>query len=278
MILEIDRTYEAIKNQLSTPDLETIRMSPRCRLENGIARMDAEGIHYRDLNNQLRKFSQADIKRFELRNVYGQRYIGTSLKGNFEIAIWGTPGNDLGAFMDGPRIHVYGNSQDGCGNTMNSGEIVVHGSVGDIPGYAMRGGRLFIKGSVGYRAGIHMKEYGDQRPSIVIGGTAGDFLAEYMAGGVIVLLGLNLEKDKIHRSLNVGTGMHGGKLYVHGEIAGLGKEAVVGELGGEDFQILHPLIRNFSRHFGYDQKELLDLEFFKVSPSSERPYKRLYAY
>ena len=37
----------------------------------------------------------------------------------------GTPGNDLGSFMDGPKITVRGNAQDGCGNTMNNGIIVI---------------------------------------------------------------------------------------------------------------------------------------------------------
>ena len=47
----------------------------------------------------------------------------------------------------------------------------------------MRGGKIFVKDYVGYRVGIHMKEYQHKVPQIVIGETAGDFLAEYMAGG-----------------------------------------------------------------------------------------------
>lgn len=276
--MELDQAYEAIKHSLEMQYPDKSCVPPRCRLDGGTVKIDTEGLHYRNLNSHIRNLVKTDVRRIELYNVCGQRYIGTSLKGNFEVIIRGTPGNDLGAFMNGPRIHVYGNAQDGCGNTMNSGEIVIHGSAGDIPGYAMRGGRLFIKGSVGYRAGIHMKEYGDQRPSMVIGGTAGDFLAEYMAGGVIVLLGLNLQREKIHRSLYVGTGMHGGKLYVHGEIADLGKEAVAGELTSEDFEILRPLLVDFCRHFDYDKRDILDLEFSKISPNSDRPYKGLYAY
>mgnify|MGYP002508793462 CR=1 FL=1 len=58
------------------------------------------------------------------------------------------------------------------------------------PGYAMRGGKIFVKGNAGYRAGIHMKAYEEKKPVMVIGGTAGSFLGEYQAGGVIVVLGL----------------------------------------------------------------------------------------
>ncbi len=81
------------------------------------------------------------------------------------IDMYGTPGNDLGAFMNGPKVTVYGNAQDGCGNTMNEGEIVIHGHAGDVTGHSMRGGRIFVKDYVGYRVGIHMKEYQKKIPN-----------------------------------------------------------------------------------------------------------------
>jgi len=83
------------------------------------------------------------IKKIRLYNVYGQRYIGTNLRSKINLEVHGTPGNDLGVFMDGPEIIVYGNVQDCCGNTMNDGYIVVHGRAGDITGYSMRGGKIF---------------------------------------------------------------------------------------------------------------------------------------
>jgi glutamate synthase domain-containing protein 3 len=67
-------------------------------------------------------------------------------------------------------------------------EIIVHGYAGDIVGLSARGGRIFIREDINYRAGIHMKEYQDKKPEIVIGGTAHDFVGEYMAGGILVLL------------------------------------------------------------------------------------------
>ena len=131
-------------------------------------------------------------RKLEIHNVSGQRYIGTGIRLPVEIDIFGVAGNDLGAFLDGPSIRVHGHAQDGCGNTMNSGEIIIHGHAGDVVGLSSRGGKIFIRDSVGYRAGIHMKEYQDKKPVLVIGGAAQDFLGEYMAGGIIILLGLNL--------------------------------------------------------------------------------------
>ena len=63
-----------------------------------------------------------------------------------------------------------------------------------------------------------MKEYQNKKPVVVIGGTAQDFLGEYMAGGILILLGLNLRKKKHHKTKFVGTGMHGGVIYLRGNI------------------------------------------------------------
>ena len=49
------------------------------------------------------------------------------------------------------------------------------------------------RGNAGYRVGIHMKAYEDHRPVIVIGGKAGDYLGEYQAGGVLIVLGIGAE-------------------------------------------------------------------------------------
>jgi glutamate synthase domain-containing protein 3 len=270
--------FDSIENLLTSPEFSKIHENTKCQITDHAAKIDVSGLHYRDLNETLKTLVKAKIKRLSLNNVHGQRYIGTSLKGKIEITIDGTAGNDLGAFMDGPEIHVYGNAQDGCGNTANNGEIVVHGSTGDITGYAMRGGRLFIKGSVGYRAGIHMKEHGENHPIMVIGETAGDFLGEYMAGGTIVLLGLNLEKNQSHRSLHIGTGMHSGTIYVHGKITGLGKEASIQKLDEQDRLFLKLLLSDFCKYFKYDKSRISELDFYKIIPNSERPYGRLYAY
>jgi glutamate synthase domain-containing protein 3 len=243
-------------------------------------KIDAAGIYYRELNAHLRELVAAGAKKIEIHNVHGQRYIGTDLGGPVEIEIYGTPGNDLGAFMNGPRITVHGNGQDGCGNTMNEGEITVHGHAGDTVGLSARGGRIFIREDVGYRAGIHMKEYKDKKPVIVIGGTAQDFVGEYMAGGVLVLLGLTLGDGLKHRARYIGTGMHGGVIYLRGSVENyqLGKEVGVAKLEEADLAVLRGLTGEFAARFGYNADGLLDDKFVKLYPRYLRPYGRLYAY
>ncbi len=247
---------------------------------NSKIKLDANGIFYRELNARLREMVSNGAKQIELRNVYGQRYIGTDLDKPVTIEIYGVPGNDLGAFMDGPKIIVHGNAQDGVGNTMNNGEIVVHGRAGDIIGLSARGGKIFIKEDVGYRAGIHMKEYQDKKPALVIGGTAQDFLGEYMAGGILIVLGLNLKEGEHHKANFIGTGMHGGVLYLRGKVNDfqLGREVGVAELNEEDRSHLKRLVTEFAEHFGYDSKTILKDKFVKLFPRWLRPYGRLYAY
>ena len=245
-----------------------------------IVTIDAKGVFYRELNTKLRQVVLNGNQKIELRNVYGQRYIGTDLDKPVEIEIFGTPGNDLGAFMDSPRIIVHGNAQDGCGNTMNNGEIIIHGHAGDILGLSARGGKIFVREDVGYRAGIHMKEYQEKKPMIVIGGTAQDFLGEYMAGGIMVLLGLNFKEEERHKANFIGTGMHGGVIYMRGEVQEfqLGREIGVAELDKDDHLILKKLVGEFASYFNYNAQEILKHKFTKLFPLYLRPYGRLYAY
>ena len=240
--------------------------------------IDCAGVYYRDLNQKLRELVDSGVGSIELRNVQGQRYIGTDLDRPVQIDIHGTPGNDLAAFMDGPRIIVHGNAQDGCGNTMNNGEIVIHGHAGDLLGLSARGGRIFVRDGVGYRAGIHMKEYKDKKPVLVIGGSAQDFLGEYMAGGVLVVLGLDLKPGEMYRTNFLATGMHGGVIYLRGKVEGyqLGKEVGVAELDEADRATLGQLVAEYCNLFSRDASQILSQAFIKLFPRFLRPYGRLY--
>ena len=255
-------------------------MDKNIKEKGQVVKIDASGLFYRQLNAHLKELVANNVGKVELRNVYGQRYIGTDLNKPVDIEIFGVPGNDLGAFMNGPRITVYGNAQDGCGNTMNDGKIIVHGHAGDIIGLSARGGKIFVRDGVGYRAGIHMKEYQDKKPVLVIGGSAQDFLGEYMAGGILILLGLNLAKGEHLKANFIGTGMHGGVIYLKGSVKDyqLGREVGVTELEEKDHQILREFVGEFASYFDYDAEEILKHKFTKLFPRWLRPYGRLYAY
>lgn len=241
--------------------------------------IDAKNLHYRDLNDQIHQALGHGAKEILLRNVNGQRYIGNGIRGNLKISIEGVPGNDLAAFMDGPSIVVNSNAQDAVGNTMNSGKVVIHGHAGDVLGYGMRGGKLFIQGDVGYRVGIHMKAFKKHIPVIIIGGTARDFLGEYQAGGVIILLGLDRD-GKPFVGNYIGTGMHGGVIYIRGEVDPfqLGKEVSISPIDEMDEKRLRLYLKEYCGEFGLSIDEVMRDQFIKLLPTHLRPYGKIYAY
>lgn len=247
--------------------------------------IDAGGVHYRRLNELIREAAVAGASQIVLQNVCGQRYIcGGLVDPTLTVEIYGVAGNDLGVFMDGPTIVCHDDVQDGAANTMNSGLIVVERDAGDVLGYGMRGGRLYVRGRVGYRVGIHMKEFEDKRPAIVIGGRAGRFLGEYMAGGTICVLGLDVPLDEPVVGNYCGTGMHGGAMYIRQPIDeySVGKEVGFADLSDEDGRWMTELVTDFCRRLSLDSQPLLEAiaagEFVKLYPYSKRPYGNLYSY
>ena len=234
--------------------------------------IDAAGLDFIELNEMIRG-SDGDLK---IKGCLGQRFIGAG-QGGRSLLIEGVPGNALGAYLNGGRIEVFGNAQDAAGDTMNSGEIAVHGSIGDTAGYAMRGGTIYVQGNAGYRAGIHMKEYKEHVPVIVIGGRAGSFLGEYQAGGVIIVLGLHTDCRPIVSNFPC-TGMHGGKLFLRSDCKGLlfPDQARVRRAEADDMAEIDPYLKRFCKLFGQDYKELAAAEFTVVTPNSANPYRQLY--
>lgn len=237
----------------------------------------AGDIHYNELNERIKALA-AEPGEIVVREVYGQRYIGCGLKTHTKLTVHGTLGNDSACYMDGATLEVFGNAQDGIANTMNDGKLIVHGNCGDIMGYAMRGGEVFIQGYVGYRSGIHMKEYMDKVPLIVVGTKGGDFLGEYMAGGRIVVLGLGLAEGELSAGKFFGTGMHGGRMFIRGKVneALMGREISQAPLDAEDEAFLQDVIERYGEYFGRDMSDVKLGNFGKYQPRSKRPYGNMY--
>lgn len=242
--------------------------------------IDAQGVYYKQLNERVRELSDEGAVEIVLNGVNGQRYIGDGLQSQVRIVINGVPGNDLAVFMDGPTVVVNDNAQDGVGNTMNRGKVIINGNAGDVIGYGMRGGKVFVSGNIGYRVGIHMKSFKEQVPVIVAGGHAGDFFGEYMAGGILILLGMGSEDDGPVVGSYVGTGMHGGTIYLRGKFdeRQLGSEVRPFELEDSDRETLTSLLAEFSADTGKDISKVDIEEFTKLQPFSHRPYGNLYVY
>lgn len=242
--------------------------------------IDAKGVYYKDLNDQIRKAIKNGEKEISVRNVNGQRYIGAGLKGEeATIEVEGVPGNDLAAFMDGPKINVNTNAQDAVGNTMNSGKVIIHGDARDLIGHSMRGGSIYVKGGAGYRTGIHMKAYKDSLPVVIIGGSVRDFLGEYMAGGILAVLGMGKKKSEVVGNY-VGTGMHGGEIYIRGSVEDhqLGKEVGSQDPSDEEFERFRTSLNDYKEALDIDVDFDIKEEFVRLVPKSNRPYGKIYTY
>lgn len=229
-------------------------------------------LDHQAINDSLRD-AQEDCT---LINCCGQRFIAAGMSDK-NITISGVPGNALGAYLNGASITVNANAQDAVGDTMNEGKIVIHGNIGDAVGYAMRGGRIFVRGNAGYRAGIHMKQYKDKVPVLVIGGRTGSFLGEYQAGGVIVVLGLHTDGKKIVHNFPC-TGMHGGKLFLRGKCDDIEfpSQVTARPAGSADLAEIQEYVAEFCKEFDCSSQEIMNSPFTVVTPDSKNPYKQMY--
>ncbi|MEM0375767.1 MAG: glutamate synthase [Nitrososphaerota archaeon] len=181
--------------------------------------IDASELGYQQINRLLRELSQRGVSDVSLLNVRGQRYIGVGVEGHIRVRIYGTPGNCLANLNDSIDFEVFGSVQDDVGDVMHGGSVVVHGDARDVLGQALQGGEILVKGNAGNRCGIQMREYEGRRPYLVVGGRVDDYLGEYMAGGVIVVLGLGYEGSDVPVvGRFAGTGMVGGRIYVRGTV------------------------------------------------------------
>ena len=233
--------------------------------------ISAGELNFKELNRQVRA-AEGNVR---ICDCFGQRFIGCAMRGK-RLTIDGTPGNALGAYLDGGVIEVIGNAQDAVGDTMNDGKIIVHGGAGDALGYAMRGGSIFIRDGAGYRTGIHMKEYKEKKPAIIIGGRVGSFLGEYLAGGLIVVLGIGSADVPVGNF--TGTGMHGGKIFIRtdGDLKDLPRQVSAEVAGEDDLREIEPYISEFAGYFKTDAARLLKSRYYVLRPNAKNPYKQLY--
>ena len=241
-------------------------------------KIDAMGLHYKEVNQAIHEALESGKKNIILEHVRGQRYLGNGLGEGVSLTINGVPGNDMASFMNGAVIKVNGNAQDAVGNTMNGGKVLIHGVAGDIVGYGMRGGRIFLAGDVGYRTGIHMKAYLDRFPLVVVGGTAQDYLGEYMAGGVLVVLNLQNKPSAVGNF--VGTGMHGGSIFIRGKVEEyqVGAEVGFAQPDEKEWTYLQEVFADYFKDMKMKARKFKQEDFLKLFPKSARPYGNLYSY
>ena len=189
----------------------------------GFPRVDSTGKEFKELNQAIADSYSRNAPGLVIENCKGQRYLGIGISTRsdgrpepFRVVLTGFPGNCLANLNDGATFEVFGNAADDLADTMHAGTVIVHGNCRDVLGQALQGGKIFVRGTVGNRAAIQMREYAKERPFVLIGETADDYLGEYMAGGVVMVL--NLANSERPARNYVGTGMVGGRIYIRGRV------------------------------------------------------------
>ena len=116
---------------------------------------------------------------------------------------------------------------------------------------------------------------------MVCGGKARDFFGEYMAGGLLVLLGMNSQFEgplvgrlprhrhaRRRRSTCAARSSRGSAARSVGIFAA----------DEEDMAELTPVLEDYCEALGMDLDEVLSVPFTKLVPVSHRPYGKLYTY
>lgn len=232
---------------------------------------------FRELNAEIRSVLETE-NTLRIEDVNGQRYMGAALDAGKRLEIHGTPGNDMAAYLNGGTLEVFGNGQEAIGNTMGGGSVTVHGHVGDTLGYAMRDGEIFVEKRAGSRAGIHMKEFEHMQPVVVIGGIVGAFLGEYMAGGTLIVLGLENAYNQPVVGAHCATGMHGGRIFIRGAfpLENVSAHISVLDLNEQDRADLERHVHTYCERFCKSFQEIMNADFKKLVPTTSRPYANLY--
>jgi len=140
---------------------------------------------------------------FIVYKITGQRYLGAGFGPNthdLELHLYGNPGQDIGNSMMGGAVHVHADAQNDMAKIIHSGTVVVHGLAGNTGVYGAKGGELFVRDSVGTRWVINsVSSPAGAGLKVVIVGSAMEYLAESLMGGMVLMLGLEWDEVGVLR-------------------------------------------------------------------------------
>jgi NADPH-dependent glutamate synthase beta subunit-like oxidoreductase/glutamate synthase domain-containing protein 3/ferredoxin len=138
------------------------------------------------------------------------------------VQVTGSPGQRTGSMgSPGTTIEIHGPASDDIGWLNAGAEIVVHGYATNGACNAMAQGKVWVAGNIGSR-GMTMTKYNPRfaHPELWVLGSAGDYFAEFMAGGVAVICGHEPQDPHNVLGYRPCVGMVGGKIFFRGPIHG----------------------------------------------------------
>ena len=169
------------------------------------------------------------------------------------LTITGSSGQRTGSMgFPGTFIDITGPASDDIGWLNAGAEITVHGNASNGAANAMAQGKIFVDGSIGAR-GMTMTKRNPRfdPPELWIKGSTGDYFAEFMAGGIAVVCGINPQDPTNIFGYRPCVGMVGGKIFFRGPIKGFSEtDAKLVFISDEEWDWLQTNIQIFADRIG----------------------------
>lgn len=183
--------------------------------------LDVVDMTSNEINKSLKGLMNEGYGSIVIRNPGAKHSIAVGILNRLNLIIDGSLGYFGCGLIDGPNVRISGRVGWSFGENMMAGTVLIEKNAGSTFGAAIRGGDLVCKGSVGSRTGIDMKG-----GTIIVGGDTGAFSGFMMQRGRMIVCG--------NAGKNLGDSMYDGTIYIGGEIADLGVDAVPAELSDLD--------------------------------------------
>ena len=183
-----------------------------------IEEVDLATTPIRELNQRLHDAERGLA--LEDRQPRGAHAVAVGLDAELEVEIDGHVGYYCAGMNKLATVRVEGNAGVGVAENIMSGQVIVAGDTSQSAGATGRGGLLVVKGSASARCGISMKGV-----DIVVHGSIGHVGAFMAQKGTLVVCG--------DAGDDLGDSIYEARVYVRGEVAGLGADCIEKEMGDE---------------------------------------------
>ncbi len=183
----------------------------------------------REINRLLREAIASGHESIQVLEPEARHNLGVALLRPVRVVFDGSVGYYCAGMMDGGHVKVHGSAGWGAGESMMNGTLVIDGNAGSGVAASIRGGTVVVRGDAAARAGVSMKG-----GALLIGGNCGYMAGFMMQKGRIVICGD--AGDALADS------MYEGVVFVGGQIAALGNDAVIEEPSAEDRAWLNELL------------------------------------
>jgi glutamate synthase domain-containing protein 3 len=184
----------------------------------------------RELNQRLHDLEEPGTT-WRIENPRGAHAIACGMKVAAEIQIDGHAGYYCAGMNQLANITVHGNVGVGAAENMMSGLVRVKGQASQSAGATAHGGLLVIEGDAAARCGISLKG-----GNIVVGGSVGHMTGFLSQLGNIVVCGDAGEA--------LGDSLYETRIYVRGNVAGLGADCIEKEMRPEHSEALAKLLED----------------------------------